>query len=512
MPEADTLREFARRPAALVRVGGAIRALRRADSEEERARARTALAATLADARGLPMKVGQFLGTLPGDAAFAPLSEGVDPLPWQRIRPVLADGLGAKLNRHFERIEEIGQAASLGQVHRALLRDGTVAAVKLQYPGIGGAVSLEMGLAGLLPGAGPVRRWGFDLSGYKQLFKQNLQRELDYAEEAARQSRFRASVQLTSVVIPEVFSDLCCKTVLTQRWEESQPLSAARAWSSRDRRHLADALVGLFMASVFRTGMLHADPHGGNWRCRMMRPGQPELVLYDFGCVLELTRRQRDGLRRMAEAAPGCTPAEALEAMAEAGFDAEKLGAMQHLLPALLALLFEPLMSPGAYDARCWKLGARIDTLLGDHKWWFRSAGPPELLLLMRAAHGVLVHLSTLDTDADWAAAGRAAELRLRTRSVELPKEAPVAARSNAAAEFLRVRVMEQGLQRIAVSMPAEQVARLGELMPDEVLARTRAMGLNPESIGQAAAASGCLPQELFSLELAGRSYRVWLE
>jgi predicted unusual protein kinase regulating ubiquinone biosynthesis (AarF/ABC1/UbiB family) len=512
MPGADAYRHLAARPAELVRLGRAARALRRAESPADRARARAAMAAMMADARGLPMKIGQFLGTLPGDGEFEGLLHGIQPLPWARMKAALEAGLSDAALEQFTQIDACGRAASLGQVHRAMLRDGTEAAVKIQYPAISGAVALEMTLAGLLPGAGPVRRWGFDLSGYKAALKNNMRRELDYRGEADRQRTFRSQQRDPGVVVPEVLDHLCSETVLTQRWESGMPLGAARDWSKTDRQTLANSLVRLFLDSIFRTGLIHADPHAGNWHCRKARNGAPELVLYDFGCMLQMTDAQREGMVQLALAAESGDRWAARAAFLSAGFDATKLEPLEEKLTGVLELLCEPITTRGTFDIEGWRLGPRIDVLLGDAKWWFRASGPPELLLLMRAAHGVLAHLRMLGVSADW----HAAWCSVRPDSPKrwpLPGQ-PVAApaRARGEAQYLRVRVMERGVQKVAVAVPARQVARLSELMPPEVLSATRARGIDADAIGRRAEVSGFVPQELFTLELPDKTYRVWLE
>ena len=145
----STFTNTIRRGLQLAKIGQAAAGVRRADAAT-RPLAQRALARLLADARGVPMKVGQYLATLPDHQAFAPLTESIEPVPVDAVAATLEAAFGCPLDDVFSTFESSEAAASLGQVHRAVLRDGRTVAVKVRYADIAAAVEAEMGLAGLL--------------------------------------------------------------------------------------------------------------------------------------------------------------------------------------------------------------------------------------------------------------------------------------------------------------------------------------------------------------------------
>ncbi len=119
--------------------------------------AKRALADQFTDTRGAVMKIGQFLASSETDDAFACLLKGIDAIPLASISPVIEQALNRPLTDVFSSIEESTAAASLGQVHQAILLTGQKVAVKVQYPLIADSVASEIKLLGLMPKLGPVK-------------------------------------------------------------------------------------------------------------------------------------------------------------------------------------------------------------------------------------------------------------------------------------------------------------------------------------------------------------------
>jgi predicted unusual protein kinase regulating ubiquinone biosynthesis (AarF/ABC1/UbiB family) len=513
------------RATLLARVAWRSRQAARARTADGRARARAALFDLLGEARGLVLKAGQVAGRAAG------LDRSVPPRPLEQLLPTLAAGLGTDPGELFQGIEADGRAASLGQVHRARLRrsteTGTVrtVAVKIRYPDIRRAVEAELRIAGLVPGAGPMRTWGFDLEAYKRFLGDDLRTELDYRAEAERQEAFRDAVRVRGLVVPEVISHLCGDGVLVQAWEGGEPLDRVADWSRRDRLEVARILVETFLTGLFAAGRLHGDPNPGNLAVR--RSGDPEVVLYDYGCVLHLDRDRRlallslilllreGGVRRGRAADP-------VAHLAAAGFDPGKLISIDDRLEPLCRLVLEAFLLDRPFDPDSWRLSERMEALLGELKWWFRAAGPPDLLLVVRALHGLAGQLRTVSTPLPWwpllvRSVGEET-LEEARRYVPPPLPEAVAARRSAArrlespARLLQVRVEEGSREVRSVSLPAIEALDLDRLVPEPVRRRLEDEGVDLVALGEDLWEEGLRPREVLAADSGELSYRVWLE
>lgn len=178
-----------KRVATVAKTGIAVRKLKYSETTDARQKASQALTALFADARGVTIKFGQIMAQ-GGDDPLTELTDSIEPLPLSDMIPVIEEELGLPALEVLESIDESQAAASLGQVHKARLKDRKKVALKVQYPAIKDAVDAEMKLFGLMPGVGPVNKWGVDLDGYKPALRDNMDRELDYRNEAAHQEEF----------------------------------------------------------------------------------------------------------------------------------------------------------------------------------------------------------------------------------------------------------------------------------------------------------------------------------
>jgi predicted unusual protein kinase regulating ubiquinone biosynthesis (AarF/ABC1/UbiB family) len=257
---------------------------------------------TLGELKGGAMKVGQamsiFEAALPDDVAapyrehLTRLQDSAPPMPTITVREILARELGDDAT-HLTDLDPVpAAAASIGQVHRARWDQRDVA-VKVQYPGAGDALRSDLRqLSRVARSLGPAFP-GIDVKPLVEELQARAEEELDYHLEAEAQRVFAAEYAGDpDIVVPDVVA--VAEQVLVTTWLDS-PASLAeviRDGTQRERNHYGETFVRFLFGGPARTGMLHADPHPGNFRILPQPDGSPgRLGVLDYGAVARLPER-----------------------------------------------------------------------------------------------------------------------------------------------------------------------------------------------------------------------------
>ncbi|GAA3111881.1 ABC1 kinase family protein [Streptomyces rectiviolaceus] len=250
----------------------------------------------LGELKGGAMKFGQALSVFesalpeevagPYRAALTKLQEAAPPMPTRTVHAVLAERLGEDWRELFLEFEDKpAAAASIGQVHRAVWEDGREVAVKVQYPGAGEALLSDLNqLSRFARLLGPLIP-GMDIKPLIAELRDRVSEELDYSLEAqAQHAHAEEFADDPDVVVPDVVHQ--SEQVLVTEWIDGIPLSDVIADGTQEQRDRAGQLLARFLFSgPARTGLLHADPHPGNFRLLPDEKDGWRLGVLDFGTV-----------------------------------------------------------------------------------------------------------------------------------------------------------------------------------------------------------------------------------
>ena len=500
----------------LLRLAGASVRLARAQEPQVAQHARHFLAQSMGRLKGLPQKVGQILSMAEGAPAdsYEALTESSEALPFAVVEQVLAHEWKRPWREVLAEIDPAGKAASLGQVHRARLLGGEPVAVKVQYPGIAKAVQADLKLLGwlTLPLSGLGRQ--FNLAGYREEMLRDLLEELDYLREAENQHQYHfLSRYQAGLVVPAVHGRHCTPRVLVCGWEEGATLAEAAQWAEPLRK----AAARLFLEHAlgfFRNGFIHADPHPGNFRFRRTPTGEVELLLYDFGCIFRAELPIRLALLRLIQMTEENAIADPYPLFIALGFNPDYLEPLAGRLPALCRVLFEPFIVNAPYTVKQWNLGERVADVLGEDRWNFRIAGPPSLIFLMRVFHGIIHVLNTLGVPAPWKFLLDPIQEQFAAQAAALPLAVPSQPERGfgRVAKHLRIHVSRGGQTTVMLTSPLRAIDQLREMMGEELLLQVRSQDIDLDGIVRTVRHSGYCPQEVFRLDTAEKTVRVWLE
>ncbi|MDQ3294456.1 MAG: AarF/UbiB family protein, partial [Actinomycetota bacterium] len=254
------------------------------------------------------VKLGQLLSTrsdllsVPYLDALARLQDDVDPFSFADVERIVEEGVGARISKAFQSFDhEPLAAASLGQVHRAVLRDGRAVAVKVQRPGVRERVRDDMEvieeLAGFVDSHTKTgRQFGFgDMVGE---FKASIAAELDYRQEAAHLRLLGEHLAgHDALVVPQPVDSYTTSTVLTMELVAGRNIASLGplALTEVDAGDLVDVLFRAYLQQILENGFVHADPHPGN----VLLTDDGRLALIDLGMVARLSPDLQDSLIRL---------------------------------------------------------------------------------------------------------------------------------------------------------------------------------------------------------------------
>ena len=252
-----------------------------------------ALTSALGGLKGPLMKVAQLLATipdaLPADYAtqLASLQSHAPPMGAAFVKRRMIAELGSEWRRHFESFDlHPTAAASLGQVHRATDHDGQSLAVKLQYPDMASAVEADLSQLNILFSLHRQFDPAVDTKEIAKEIAARIREELDYRREAKHAALYQNILANEDLVrVPKIRSNLSTARLLTMEWLEGQKILDYKHADRSIRNHLATAMFRAWWHPFSRFGVIHGDPHLGNYTVFEKDGEAAGINLLDYGCI-----------------------------------------------------------------------------------------------------------------------------------------------------------------------------------------------------------------------------------
>ena len=281
---------------------------------------------TILELEGLFVKVGQLLSILSNflpEAFQEPLEalqNKIPPRPFKEIKSRIEKELGNNINTFFSDFEKTPLAsASIGQVHRATLQDGTSVVVKVQHSNIEKIAAIDLKIMERLTS---LLAYFYKIKGiefaYTQV-KKMIQEELNFEKEAAAMQLIQKNLSKElGLIIPDVHSEFSTQRVLTTTFCEGVKINETatlKAWNINPK-DLGNRLIHAYCQMIFVDGFYHADPHPGN----ILVQKDGTIVLLDFGATGTLRSEMRDGFLKLIEAAAKNDSEKIIDALQRLGF------------------------------------------------------------------------------------------------------------------------------------------------------------------------------------------------
>ncbi len=352
----------------------------------------------LGELKGGAMKFGQalsvFEAALPEEIAkpyretLTKLQEAAPPLPARVVHSVLAKELGEDWRDHFSVFNDKPAAsASIGQVHKAIWKDGRTVAVKIQYPGAGDALISDLNQIQRFAKIFQLFMPGLEMKPILEELRARIIEEVDYRFEAEAQQKYSEVFEGDpDIAIPKLV--MASDKVIVSEWLEGTPLSKIIAKGTRAQRNNAGIKLARFhFTSPDRAGLLHADPHPGNFR--LLDDGR--LGVLDFGACNRLPNGFPEPMKRLLKSALDDDATALYQGFKEDGFILPEVDVDPQLVLDFLVPLVSPLRTQTFKYSREWlrEQSARVgDPRNPTAKIGFQLNLPPEYVLIHRVTLG----------------------------------------------------------------------------------------------------------------------------
>jgi predicted unusual protein kinase regulating ubiquinone biosynthesis (AarF/ABC1/UbiB family) len=366
------------------------------------------VAATLGTMKGVLMKLGQMASyvddglTPAARRTLSRLQDSVPPMSPALAAAVIQAELGGQPEEIFATWDPSPiAAASIGQVHRAMTRDGRAVAVKVQYPGIAETIEADLGNVGLLRKMLRIMAPSQDVAGLLAELRERITEELDYTLEARNQQLFASYYEgHPTIHVPAVLPEYSTRRVVTSELADGARFAELAGWSQAERDLAAETIYRFVFRSLYEMHAFNGDPHPGNY----LFSGGGRVTFLDFGLVKHFTDEELAPLVSMVKYL--CVeedPAAFRASMVDAGFLLPDTPVSTEAIVDHMAVFYDMVRSPGQ-RTMTGSYASSVSRKFFD----FRSPLAPyariprAYVILQRINLGLFALLGDLSATADW--------------------------------------------------------------------------------------------------------------
>ena len=359
--------------------------------------------------KGPIMKVAQLSATIPDllpeeyARELMHLQSNAPPMGWLFVKRRMAAELSLNWQKNFKQFDrEATKAASLGQVHRAVLKDNEIVACKLQYPDMSSAVSADLSQLKMIFSIYQSYNKAIKTDEVYKEITDRLKEELDYERERKLMSIFKNIFSKSNLIhVPETHKSLSTKRLLTMSWLEGDPILNFKNAKKEIRNSIAETMFYAWYKPFYEYGVIHGDPHLGNYSVQK----NYSINLYDFGCMRIFNGKFIQGVIDLYFALQKKDNAKAVYAYEQWGFT-DITNAKLSVLNKWANFLYSPLMEDKIQkiqNSDSGIYGAKIASEVHQELKKLGGVKPPkEFVFMDRAAVGLGSVFMHLRAEVNW--------------------------------------------------------------------------------------------------------------
>lgn len=461
---------------------------------------------------GMLFKFMQYLDTDARFESFEHLSKENDfALPIEEVISLFEKEFDVKFKDQFKSINENPYLASLSQVHILTSHDDQQFALKIQYPQIKEKVLSQLKLLNLIPkkGMGPVKKWGVDIGMYQKMFQDILNEELDYKKEAEKMAKIKKLIPTSSPYrVASVVAKFSSNTMMTQEFIQGIHFNELLDLPTLDQERLLYLFLEGYFQLLIETGYYQGDSNFGNF---LFNSEEDYIGLIDLGQMQFLSYQKREVLFSLLQRLINKEEVDYLSYYIALGFDREKIIQLEEFLPMLTQIIFEPFLYDENYDLNKWQYKYKLETLLGEQKWWFRSAGDEDFFLLMKSFTGIKAFIQKANIKLNW---HRILKRQLEKEKFMFEPEKVEGLNKNfkAHAKEIKCVVVKDGEESVNLSFPIKAIFELESYMDKKLVQELNSQGIHFDELIQKALEDGGRAKLLFEHSSGNKVVKVSLK